>query len=271
MKKTDIMTAVGLIVGLGLMIYGMASGGSGASNLKLFWDLSSVAITGGGSIAAVLIVYPLDEIKKAGALFVQSFKEPNISPMEIISQFAELSKKARRDGLLSLEDTISQLEDQFLKKGLQMVVDGIEPESIKEILELDISEMESRHKSGSGIFAAWGAFAPGFGMLGTLIGLIQMLANLTDSSTIASGMGKALITTFYGSLIANIFASPIAQNLNNKSQKEVAIKEMMLEGILSIQSGVNPRIVEDKLIAYLSPQDRTIYAQNNSENNEGVA
>ncbi|GAA0078716.1 motility protein A [Clostridium sp. CTA-5] len=271
MKKTDIMTAVGLIVGLGLMIYGMASGGTGASNLKLFWDLSSVAITFGGSIAAVLIVYPLDEIKKAGALFVQSFKEPNISPMETISEFAELSKKARREGLLSLEDTIAQLEDEFLKKGLQMVVDGIEPESIKEILELDISEMESRHKGGAGIFSAWGAFAPGFGMLGTLIGLIQMLANLTDSSTIAAGMGKALITTFYGSLIANIFASPIAQNLLNKSQKEVAMKEMMLEGILSIQSGVNPRIVEDKLISYLSPQERKIYAQNNLEDNEGVA
>lgn len=271
MKKTDIMTAAGLVVGIGLMIYGMASGGTGASNLKLFWDVPSIAITFGGSIAAVLIVYPLDEIKKAGILMVQSFKEPNISAMVTISQFAELSKKARRDGLLSLEDTISQLDDEFLKKGLQMVVDGIEPESIKEILELDIAEMESRHKSGAGIFSTWAAFAPGFGMLGTLIGLIQMLANLTDSSTIASGMGKALITTYYGSLISNIFASPIAQNLNNKSQKEVAIKEMMLEGILSIQSGVNPRIVEDKLISYLTPKDRVIYAKNNAENNEGVA
>ena len=128
-----------------------------------------------------------------------------------------------------------------------MVVDGIEPESIREILELEIDEMEARHKNGAGIFTAWGAFAPGFGMLGTLIGLIQMLANLTDSSAIASGMGKALITTFYGSLIANMFATPIAQNLANKSEKEVAVREMMVEGILSIQSGVNPRIVEDNL------------------------
>ncbi|SFC61373.1 motility protein A [Clostridium uliginosum] len=271
MKKTDVMTAVGLVLGMGLMTYGMASGGSGASNLKLFWDLSSIAITLGGSIAAVIIVYPLDEIKKAGKLFAQSFKEPASSGMETIKQFADLSKKARRDGLLSLEDTIAELEDDFLKQGLQMVVDGIEPESIKEILELDICEMESRHKSGAGIFSAWGAFAPGFGMLGTLIGLIQMLANLTDSSTIASGMGKALITTFYGSLIANIFASPIAQNLMLKSQKECTMKEMMLEGILSIQSGVNPRIVEDKLIAYLSPQERKVYAQSNLEDNAGVA
>ncbi|MBY6917308.1 motility protein A [Clostridium botulinum] len=267
MKKTDIMTAVGLLLGSGLMLYGIVSGGP----LSIFIDGPSIAITLGGSVSAVLIVYPMDGVKKAGKLFMESFKEPKSSTMETIAQFTELSRKARRDGLLSLEDTISQLEDEFLKKGLQMVVDGIEPESIKEILELDISEMEVRHKSGAGIFSTWGAFAPGFGMLGTLIGLIQMLQNLSDVSTIATGMGKALITTFYGSLIANILASPIAQNLLAKSQKEVAMKEMMLEGILSIQSGVNPRIVEDKLISYLSPKERIVYAKNNSENNEGVA
>lgn len=269
MKKQDMLTGIGLIIGTGLMIYGMGSGG--LSDLLLFWDLPSVAITLGGSIASLLIIYPIDDFKKVGVLFVQAFKEPKISKMEIISQFSELSKKARREGLLSLEDAINNLDDAFLKKGLQMVVDGIEPESIREILELEIDEMESRHKNGAGIFTAWGAFAPGFGMLGTLIGLIQMLANLTDSSAIAAGMGKALITTYYGSLIANLLASPIAQNLNNKSGKEVAVREMMVEGILSIQSGVNPRIVEDKLIAYLSPKEREEYAKNNAESSEGVA
>lgn len=269
MKKKDTLTSVGLMLGIGLMFYGMGSGG--LADLKLFWDLPSVAITLGGSIASVLIIYPMEEFKKVGTLFMQSFKEPNISKMSIISQFSELSKKARKEGLLSLEDAIGDLDDAFLKKGLQMVIDGIEPESIREILELEIDEMEARHKSGAGIFTAWGAFAPGFGMLGTLIGLIQMLANLTDSSAIASGMGKALITTYYGSLIANMFATPIAQNLTNKSAKEVAVREMMVEGILSIQSGVNPRIVEDKLIAYLSPKEREEYAKNNEESSEGVA
>lgn len=269
MKKKDTLTTIGLMLGIGLMIYGMGSGG--LADLKLFWDLPSVAITLGGSIASVLIIYPIDDFKKVGTLFAQSFKEPKISKMSIISQFSELSKRARREGLLSLEDSISNLDDTFLKKGLQMVVDGIEPESIREILELEIDEMEARHKNGAGIFTAWGAFAPGFGMLGTLIGLIQMLANLTDSSAIASGMGKALITTFYGSLIANMFATPIAQNLANKSEKEVAVREMMVEGILSIQSGVNPRIVEDKLIAYLSAKEREEYARNNAESSEGVA
>ena len=155
-----------------------------------------------------------------------------------------------------------------------MVVDGIEAESIKEILELEIIGMEERHKRGASMFSTWGAFAPGFGMLGTLIGLIQMLQNLSDASTIAQGMGAALITTFYGSLIANIFASPIAQNLNTKSAKEVVMREMMLEGILAIQSGVNPRIVEDKLKSYLSPKERLEYAAahgEGSEASEGVA
>lgn len=268
MKKTDMLTGLGLILGAGLMFYGMASGG--LSEMYLFWDLPSVAITLGGSIAAVLIIYPIDDFKKVGILFMQSFKEPKISKGEIIREFGDLSKKARREGLLSLEDAINNLDDEFLKKGLQMVVDGIEPESIREILELEIDSMEERHKNGAAIFTAWGAFAPGFGMLGTLIGLIQMLGNLSDASTIASGMGKALITTYYGSLIANMLASPIAQNLTNKSAKEVSVREMMVEGILAIQSGVNPRIVEDKLKAYLSPKEKLEYSSNQDES-EGVA
>lgn len=270
MKKTDVLTALGLLLGVGLMMYGMGSNGIG--DLKLFWDLPSVAITLGGSIAAVLIIYPIDDFKKFGVLFGQAFKEPKISKMEIIVQFGDLSRKARKEGLLSLEDAINNLEDAFMKKGLQMVVDGIEPDSIREVLELDIGEMEARHKSGAGIFTAWGAFAPGFGMLGTLIGLIQMLGGgLSDSGAIASGMSKALITTYYGSLIANMLASPIAQNLNNKGAKEVTVREMMLEGILAIQSGVNPRIIEDKLISYLSPKERVEFAQNNQNQNEGAA
>lgn len=270
MKKKDMLTAIGIFLGIGMMFYGMASNGLG--DLKLFWDASSLAITLGGSAAAVMIVTPMDEFKKVGKLFAQSFKEPSASKLEMIVQFSDLSKKARREGLLSLEDAVNNLEDDFLKKGLQMVVDGIEPEAIKEILEIEIGSMEDRHTKGADIFKTWGAFAPGFGMLGTLIGLIQMLANLTDASTIASGMGKALITTFYGSLIANLFASPIAQNLMAKSAIEVTVREMMIEGILAIQSGVNPRIVEEKLVAYLSPKEKAEYIANNGENaSEGVA
>lgn len=267
MKKSDSLTSIGLISGVILMFYGMVLGGS---SLKIFWDLSSVLITVGGSISALLITYSLEEVKNIGKLMTQAFKENKSSAKEIILSFTELSKKARREGLLSLEDEIVNMEDPFLKKGLQMVVDGIEPETIREILELEIGEMENRHEKGAGLFLSWGAYAPAFGMLGTLIGLIQMLANLTDVANIASGMGKALITTYYGSLLANMLCNPVAANLKQKSAKEVGEREMMLEGILAIQSGVNPRIVEEKLITYLPPKEKLEYLNNNIENGEGV-
>lgn len=266
MKKSDILTSIGLVLGIVLMLYGMFLG----SSLIIFWDLSSVIITVGGSVSALLITYTLEEMKNIGKLFVQAFKENKSSGKDIIVKFTSISKKARREGLLSLEDDLSEMDDPFMKKGLQMVVDGIEPETIREILELEIGEMENRHERGAGIFLSWGAYAPAFGMLGTLIGLIQMLANLTDVANIASGMGKALITTFYGSLLANIVCNPIASNLKQKSAKEVGEREMILEGILAIQSGVNPRIVEEKLITYLPPKDKLEYLNNSIENGEGV-
>ena len=267
MKKSDSLTAVGLILGTILMIFGMILGGS---SLKIFWDFSSVLITVGGSFAALLITYPSEDVKNMGKLFVEAFKENTSSAKDIIVSFTELSRKARREGLLSLEDDISNMEDQFLKKGLQMVVDGIEPETIREIMELEIGEMESRHGRGYGIYIAWGAYGPAFGMLGTLIGLIQMLANLSDVANIASGMGKALITTYYGSILANLICNPVAANLQQKSAKEVSDREMILEGVLAIQSGVNPRIIEEKLITYLPPKEKLEYLNRTVENAEGV-
>ena len=264
MKKSDILTVIGLLAGIVLVSISMASGDGG---LSIFWDFGSVCITIGGSLGAVMMTYPMDTVKKMGT----SFKMDQNSKKEIIAQFSDLSKKARREGLLSLEDEINQLDDKFLKKGLQMVVDGIEPETIKEILDLEIAAMDERHSKGAGLFTTWGGYAPGFGMLGTLVGLIQMLQNLSDASTIASGMGIALITTFYGSLLANLFCNPIGANLAKKNEDELSLKEMMVEGILAIQSGVNPRIVEEKLLTYLEPAERLTYLENNSENSEGVA
>lgn len=266
MKKSDSLTAIGLAVGIGMLTMAMMSG----SSLIIFWDLPSVFITVGGSFCALLITYSLSDIKKMGVLFIQAFKENTFSSVGIIQEFANLSRKARREGLLSLEDEIAQIEDAFLKKGLQMVIDGIEPETIKEILELEIGEMESRHLKSSGIFSTWGAFAPAFGMIGTLIGLIQMMQNLTDVTSIATGMGVALLTTFYGTVLANLFCVPIASNLKLKSAKEVGIREMVVEGVLSIQSGINPRILEEKLLTYVGPKIRLEYQNKTSEINEGV-
>lgn len=267
MKKSDILTPVGLVLGVALMVYGMAAGGS----LLPFWDLPSVFITVGGSFSGVLIAYGLEDVKNMGKSFMQSFKESNVSEKDMITQFANLSKRARREGLLSLEEDISNLDDEFLKKGLQMVVDGIEPETIREILELETAEMESRHQRSASMFTTWGSYGPAFGMIGTLIGLVQMLQNMTDAASIASGMAVALLTTLYGSVLANVVCNPIGANLNKKSSQEAGRREMMLEGIIAIQSGVNPRIVEEKLLTYLKPGDRLDYLKNNSESAEGVA
>ncbi len=267
MKKQDVLTLIGVVIGAAMLVWGMALGGA---NIMIFWDFSSLVITVFGSFCALLVNYPISEFKKLGKVLLESFKEPVLSPLEMVRQFGSLSKKARKDGLLSLEDDISKLEDEFLKKGLQMVVDGVEPETIKDIMELEIDEMERRHITGANILKAWGGYAPAFGMIGTLIGLIQMLSNLTDSNAIASGMAKALITTYYGAVMANLFLNPMSANLSLKSKKEVSVREMMLEGILAIQSGVNPRTVEEKLVTYLSPQERREHYGDSAIGQEGV-
>lgn len=266
MKKRDSLTLIGIISGFAMVIWGMM----GDSGLGIFWDFPSVVITVGGSFSALLITYSLEDMKSVGKIFFQSMRDTKISTKDLITIFSEISKKARKEGLLALENELSKIEDEFMKKGLQMVVDGIEPDTVKEILELEIDEMERRHASGANIFKTWGGYAPAFGMIGTLIGLIQMLANLTDSSNIASGMAVALITTFYGAIMANVILNPISVNLKLKSAKEASIRELIIEGILSIQSGVNPRIVEEKLATYLSPKERLEYLRNQVNSKEGV-
>ncbi|MEG1256023.1 motility protein A [Clostridium sp.] len=255
MKKNDMLTGIGFIIAMALVVYGMMTGGS----LKLFFDVPSLAITVGGSFGAILMAYPIEEVKRFLKVGSQAFKAEALSKVDNVTLFVNLSKKARRDGLLSLEEDIQGIDNEFIKKGLNMIVDGIEPESIRDIMTLEIKELEKRHEDASSMFSTWGAYAPAMGMIGTLIGLIQMLANLTDSANLASGMGKALITTFYGSMLANLIVIPIAGKLNYKTAKEVNSMEMMIEGVLSIQSGVNPRIIEDKMVVYLSPEDRVKY------------
>lgn len=255
MKKLDILTIVGVVAGSAIILWGILLN----SPLRLFYDFPSIVITIFGSFAAVLINYSMSDFKRLFRVIYESFRELKMAPIDTIQLFSNLSRKARREGLLSLEDEINTLQDDYLKRGLQMVVDGIEPETIREIMELEIGEMEKRHSSGINMLKSWAAYAPAFGMIGTLIGLIQMLANLTDSSTIASGMAVALITTFYGAVLANMIFTPMAAKLSIKSENEATAREMIIEGVLAIQSGVNPRIVEEKLLCYLSPAERRKY------------
>lgn len=265
MKKNDMLTIIGFVLSVILIFYGMLSGGK----LKQFVDIPSVAITVGCSFGATIMSFPMGQIKKLGKVAMQVLKESGISKSENIVLFVSLAKKARREGLLSLEEDIQGIENDFVKRGLNMIVDGIEPEVIREIMTLEIDELDKRHNDAANMFTTWAAFAPAMGMVGTLIGLIQMLGNLSDASNLASGMGKALITTFYGSILANLFMLPIAGKLNYKTAEEVNSMEMMIEGVLAIQSGVNPRIIEDKMLVYLSPEEKAAYMSENPEQKVG--
>ena len=180
---------------------------------------------------------------------------------KIISQLVAFSEKARREGLLSLEEEMEQIEDEFMRKGLQLVVDGTDPEIIKSILYNDVSQVDSRHKVGINFFGDWAGLAPAFGMIGTLLGLVAMLLLINDKASVGRGMAVALITSLYGAIMCYLVFTPFKRVLTDKNGDELAMREMVVEGILSIQSGDNPRIVEEKLLTFLPPAQRDAVRQ----------
>ena len=222
----------------------------------MFINIPSIMIVVGGTLGATMVNYPLPDIFKVMKVVKNAFFLKHFTMKEMITNFVSLSGTARREGILALETAINDIDDDFMKKGLQLSVDGLEPLSIKEILDTEIINIQDRHKLGAEIFTTLGTFAPALGMIGTLIGLVQMLQTMEDPSTIGPAMAVALLTTFYGSLIANIICLPIAGKLKNRSNDEVMMKELMSEGIMSIAKGDNPRLLEQKLNAFLSPQLR---------------
>ena len=246
------MTVAGIIAGLGLMGGALIMGGSP----KLFWSVPSLMITAGGSFAAVLIHYSLHEVKNVFGTVKQAFTTDLMDPEELIELFSELARKARREGLLALEDDAQRLDDPFFSKGVQMMVDAMEPEMIRDILETDMAYRARRHENGYGIFKTWGNLAPSFGLIGTLIGLVQMLAKLDKPETLGPSMAIALITTFYGAIMGYMIFLPLAGKLKLRSEQEMMLHQMMLEGIIAIQSGVNPRILEERLRSFLAPNHR---------------
>jgi len=254
----DLATLVGIVVGSVLLLWGMSSGAQGVAGLKLFADFPSVLIVIGGSFAAVLINFPLSQVLSTSKVVRNVFSAKSQDPNNIIGTMVSFAEKARREGLLTLEDEASELEDEFLKKGIQLVVDGTDPDLVRDILEIELAFLEDRHKLGKQVFESLGAFAPAFGMIGTLIGLIQMLANLDDPSSIGSGMAIALLTTFYGALMANFLFLPMAGKLAVRSGEEMLIRQVIVEGVLAIQNGENPRIVQEKLKSFFAPKLRLV-------------
>lgn len=248
----DLSSIIGLVMGIVIITGGILIAGP----IMYFWDFPSLVIVLGGGVSAYVISTPLNEVLAIGGKFQKVFTDNKMDPEGIITKIIELANIARREGLLSLEEAVSSIKDEFLQKGVMLIVDGTDPELIKNILETDVANMQERHGKGKAGFEVLGGLVPAFGMVGTLIGLVLMLYNMADPSSIGPSMAVALITTFYGSLFANLFFAPFANKLGSKSASEVLVKQIMIEGLLSIQAGENPRVIEEKLKSFLSPAQR---------------
>lgn len=249
----DIGTLIGIVVSFGLMVWAILYGGP----LSIFIDIPSIAIVVGGSFGVALINYPLGDILGTVGVIKKTIliKEPDTN--KLIGQMLDFSAKARKGGILSLQDQIDSIEDQFLVKALQMAVDGQEPSELKAILTTEVDNLAARHNYGSEILNTLGAIGPAMGMIGTLIGLVQMLQNMSDPAAIGPAMAVALLTTFYGAVLANILFIPMAGKLKARSKTEVLQKTVIIEGMESILSGENPRVMEQRLHTYLAPKKRT--------------
>jgi chemotaxis protein MotA len=252
----DLASIIGLVVCFGMMIFGMVVGDDGVAAIKYFIDIPSILITYGGAFFAVMASYSMKDYIAGLKSFLLIFKSPSQNIPEMITKIIDLSNVARKEGLLSLEEVASELDDEFLKKGILLIVDGTDPELVRAILETELVSTEERHKTKINFWQDLGAMGPAWGMIGTLIGLILMLQKMSDASAIGPAMSVALVTTFYGSVLANWICTPVSSKLKAYNSEEIMLKEIMIEGLLSIQAGENPRVIEEKLKSFLSPAER---------------
>ena len=261
----DLATMLGLLLGIFCVVFGVLSGGG---SLKLFINPPSMLIVIGGTIGATFLNYPLNEVLGVVKVVKNAFLQKEESPGTIIDTLVSFAETARREGILSLEQQAQTLDDDFLKNGINLAVDGTEPEYIKEIMATELDYISERHKAGAGIFDSMALYAPAFGMIGTLIGLIFMLGSMDNPAMIASSMAIALVTTFYGAVLSNIIFLPIAGKLKERSNNEIVKKEMILTGIMSIQSGDIPGMVEQRMVSFLPTEYRKIYIEKNMKVNQ---
>jgi chemotaxis protein MotA len=251
----DRSTSIGLGAGFGLIILGILTEG----NILAFWSISSLFIVVGGVFAATLVNFPLDDLLRAMDAARVAFQGRKFDLLARIEMFTMFARRARRNGLLVLDQDIQFIDDRFLKQAMELVVDGTSEENLNLILEAEIGNLKRRHEIGIRVLERMSAYAPAFGMIGTLIGLIIMLGNLDDPNAVGPGMAVALITTFYGAILANLVFTPLAGKLNEYSEKELNEKEMAKQGIISLANGENPRIMERKMLSFVTPRERAEY------------
>lgn len=248
----EITTLVGILITVACLVYGMVLQG----DVSVFLDIPSIFITVGGTIGATVACYSGKDLKNMLKVIPIAFKKKDYDLYNTIYKIIDLANIARKDGLLALDNKSKEIEDPFLQKGIMLVVDGTDPELIRNIMETEIVFKEDRHGVGSAVMFSMSSFAPAFGMIGTLIGLIAMLRNLEDSSSLGTGMATALVTTLYGCILANMVCTPLATKLNMMAEQETKYNELILEGLLSIQAGENPRLIEEKLLSFISRSEQ---------------
>ncbi|MDQ6951015.1 MAG: motility protein A [Mariprofundales bacterium] len=246
----DIATIIGLVAAFGLVLFAIGGG------ISSFIDIPSIAIVVGGTIGVVLVSYPLSDVLKVVSVALKNFIYALPTGIETITQLVDLAQVVRKEGILALESKVDDVKSPFMKKGLQMAIDGQEPSEIEDILYNEMEKMKDRHQKGADMFSAFGTYGPAMGMIGTLVGLVLMLQNMSDPSAIGPSMSIALLTTFYGALMANIIFMPMANKLKSRSKDELLIYEIVLSGIQSLVAGENPRVMEQKLLGLLPPKDR---------------
>jgi chemotaxis protein MotA len=248
----DLATIIGIVSAFSLVIIAVASGGG----LTWFLDGPSALIVFGGTFGAVLINYPLADVLGVIKVAQNAFFKKEQKARAAIDLLVTMSKVSRKDGMLALQNMTHRLRDPFLVKAVHLIIDGLEPVDVTNILETELDFIEERHRLGAEIFTTMGNYAPAMGMTGTLIGLVQMLMTMNDPSSIGPAMSVALVTTFYGVILAYLLFLPLAGKLKRLSAQELLVKQLIINGILSIQAGDNPRILEQKLHAFISPHER---------------
>lgn len=252
----DIASILGLGLCFGMCAFGIINA-AGIANIGRYVDVASAVITFGGSFFAVLASKSLSDYLAGLKSFLLVFKASSTDTKEMIQKIIDLSNIARKEGLLSLEEAASNLDDDFMKKGVLLIVDGTDPELVRGIMETELVSTEDRHKSKIAFWEDLGSMGPAWGMIGTLVGLVNMLYNMSDPGALGPAMAVALITTLYGSLLANWICTPVSNKLKADNAGEMLLKEVMIEGLLSIQAGENPRVIEEKLKSFLAPKDRS--------------
>lgn len=246
----DFATLLGIVGGLALIITAIMMGGS----LLAFVDIPSVVIVIGGTITAILVMFPMEVVLGSVRIAVRTFRFRKENPLRVVDDICGLADKARRESLVALEKVA--LDDEFLKKGVRMVADGSSQFQVQSLLDSEINFMKQRHRRGQAVFKGLGSAAPAFGMIGTLVGLVNMLQNLSDPSSIGPAMAVALLTTFYGAVLSNLVFLPMAKKLEERSIDEQLLLQLKMEGVLSIMNGEHPQLIREKLMAFLPPNIR---------------